>query len=70
MRQLSSKESLHNTLAFNARDWSEDKADAWLWGIIIGWDKNSMEEIQQKHGWTEASVKRLRTLHKEFLRLK
>ena len=31
-------ESLANTMACDPRDWSLNGRDAWMWGIIHGWD--------------------------------
>jgi len=70
MRLLTPKESLRNTLVHNARDWSIDKADAWLWGIIVGWDAGSLKQLQKQHGWNQETVRRLQQLHKKFTCLK
>lgn len=63
-------DSLECTMAFATKDWSEDKNDAWLWGIICGWDEESLEELQDKFGWSTESVERLSMLHDKFNTLK
>lgn len=64
-------ESIENVLAFSSRDWSVDKRDAWLWGIVYGWDDpdspDAMEEVVALHGWTPEEVARLRGLHADFV---
>lgn len=74
-------EALRNTLAFDPRDWSLNKRDAWLYGIILGWSEEpetgdpdnvggtlctAMEEVATMHGWTDEDVARLRRLHEAF----
>ena len=60
-------ESLRVALATDARDWSLDRRDAWLWGIINGWpDCDAMREVAKRHGWDHVTVERLRTLHRKF----
>lgn len=60
-------ESLENVLSFNARDWSTDRADAWLWGIICGWDEISLKELVIQHKWDAITVARLRRLRSNFV---
>ncbi|MFW2500430.1 hypothetical protein [Clostridium diolis] len=68
-------ESLHNTIVFDVKDWSTDKRNAWIYGIIVGWgsdDPEIAEEIFQEFNkqfrWTRETWNRLQILHKEFLR--
>lgn len=68
------REALRDMLAFSARDWAENKTDAWLWGIVFGWDseepdEDAMDEVAHKHHWTDTDVARLRKLHENFERL-
>lgn len=64
-------ESIRSLLATDSRDWGEDRGDAWLWGIVMGWDDedlecSAMELVARKHDWDEATVARLRLLHERF----
>ena len=63
------KESLAAALAFNARDLSAEHRDAWAWGIVIGWDPESLQELAERHGWTPETVARLQRLHRDFVAL-
>lgn len=71
----SAKEALQDCLAFNSRDWGAVKADAWIWGIVFGWDADDddegdpMAEVAARHGWDAFDVENLRTLHADFVRL-
>ncbi len=65
-RTLNPLESIECTIAFSSRDMSSDKRDAWLYGIILGWDDESLEEFQEKFNWTDLTIKRLRILHENY----
>lgn len=62
-------ESIEITIAFDVRDWSEDRRSAWIYGIVFGWNK-SLEEVKNKFNWTEDDVKRLNNYHNEWTNLK
>ena len=59
--------SLKSCLVFHARDWAADKRDAWLWGIVCGWDEAAMTEVAAKFGWPTTEVQRLNELHAAFM---
>jgi hypothetical protein len=68
-------ESLHNTIAFDVKDWATNKRDAWIYGIIIGWGSDDPEttedifqEFNEKFKWERETWNRLQMLHKEFLK--
>jgi hypothetical protein len=60
--------SLHDLLVFNVRDWGQDSADAWLYGVIVGWDGPAMKELAEKHRWSSETVARLRRLRALYIR--
>lgn len=59
-------DSLLGTLTGSSRDQSLDRRDAWLYGIVVGWDAASLAELAPKHGWTLQDVERLQLLHQAF----
>lgn len=61
-------DSIYTTIAFSSRDMSACKRDAWIYGIVLGWDE-SIKEIAEKHNWSEETIKRLKTLHDNFNKL-
>lgn len=61
--------SLEASLNFDARDWSLNKRDAWIYGIIAGWD-DALDSVAKDHGWNEETVERLKELHFKFNGLK
>ena len=74
--QIDPHEALRDALAFSADDWSETRAMAWVYGIVLGWDADpddpedaefgAMEDLAAKFGWTPDQVERLRELHRRF----
>ena len=56
-------------IALHPRDWSSDHRDAWLYGIIVGWDDESLAELKGDHKWDDASVARLKRLRASFIAL-
>lgn len=61
--------SLADTLAFSADDWSASRAMAWVWGIVCGWDDDSFTELAPRFRWTAEQVERLKRLRANFERL-
>lgn len=59
--------SLTNCLALHARDWAQNSQDAWLWGIICGWDGPAMRDVANKHRWSKEDVARLRGLRAAYV---
>ena len=59
-------ESLRGVLVGHSRDWSTHRRDAWLYGIVVGWD-SAIEDVQRTHGWPDAEVSRLKRLRRQFV---
>lgn len=60
-------ESIDKCLAFSSRDHGLYRGDAWVYGIVCGWehgDSKAMDEMAARHGWSGESVALLRRLHK------
>lgn len=62
-------ESIEATIAFDVRDWSEDRRSAWIYGIVFGWEE-AENELKEKFGWDEDDINRLYKYHTEWKRLK
>jgi hypothetical protein len=60
------KESLNSCLVHHVRDWAANKRDAWIWGIIVGWDDESMPDFKRDFGWDDEAIARLGRLRKQF----
>lgn len=65
--------SVKSAMVHSARDWASSSEDAWLYGVIVGWDDEEApdvsKELAQKFGWSEESVERLRRLHEKMQKL-
>jgi hypothetical protein len=69
-------DTLARVLAGDPRDWSLDRRDAWLWGVLCGWDcedhpgtvecdetcTNALATVAQRHGWNAVEVDVLRSM--------
>lgn len=64
-------EGFGRLLATSSRDWGQYAPDAWLYAVILGWDceqtehdetctHGAMEEMQQRHGWSDEAVAKAR----------
>lgn len=63
-------QSLEHCVACHSRDWAKHYRDAWLWGIICGWEEEAFDEIIKQHNWQGKTAKRLKHLRKEFVKTK
>lgn len=61
-------DSLHAALTTHSRDWSKNDRDAWVWGIIVGWGNDSLEEIAAMHQWSDEDVARLLSQRQHFVK--
>ena len=60
------KKSIADAMAFSSRDWSIDRRDAWIYGIVLGWDDASYEVLKKKHKWTDSEVERNKLLYESY----
>jgi len=56
-----------NLIRLSSRDWSATREDAWMYGIIRGWDPESLSKISPRFGWTGGDRIRLMTLHTAYV---
>lgn len=64
-------------IAFDVRDWSEDRRLAAIYAIVFGWggdeDNDPFDcwsKVKGKFGWSDEGVERLKKLHEEWKRLR
>lgn len=57
-------------IAFDSRDWAEDRRSAAIYAIVFGWGDEAYTELQNKFKWSDEAVKRLKKFHEEWERLR
>jgi len=78
-RQLADAlEAVQRAIATDSRDWGQARGDAWLWGVLVGWDCEEshdhemssdcegamLDEVATQHGWTAAQRSRIKELRR------
>lgn len=64
-------ESIERAIAFDVRDWAEDRRSAWIYAIVFGWDyDDAWDEMAKKFGWDEQNRKRAAAFHKQWVNAK
>ena len=58
--------SIRSCITSAPRRWSLHPSDAWLYGVVIGWNEKDLEELTVLHNWALADVSRLQRLHSAF----
>lgn len=61
-------QALVESFCKNPKDMSEDKYDAWTYGIIVGWDDASFKDLSEKHGWDKRIFERNKELHQNYIK--
>lgn len=59
-------QSLLESYTRSSKDMSECKFDAWVYGIIVGWDDSSYKELSVKHNWSEEQINYNKLLHYNY----
>ncbi|MBO7677196.1 MAG: hypothetical protein J6S49_06750 [Erysipelotrichaceae bacterium] len=68
---LNAFESIECAIAFDVRDWSEDRRSAWIYAIVFGWDyEDSWYEIAKKFDWDEEDRKRANMMREQWIKAK
>lgn len=68
-------EYIECVIAFDSRDWAEDKRLVTIYAIVFGWSDedsiyDSWSNVQKRFGWSDEGVERLKKLHEEWKRLR
>jgi len=57
-------DALHGAMCISAKDYARYTNDAWIYGIVVGWDEDSEKELLQKFPqWTTATIMFMRAHH-------
>lgn len=55
-------------LTGTSKDMGENKMDAALYGIIVGWDDESYAELKGKHNWSDETIENQKRFHQEYIK--
>ena len=66
---LNAFKSIECAIAFDVRDWCEDRRHAWIYAIVFGWD-DAWDEVAEKVGWHEEDRNRAIMLHEQWMKAK
>ncbi len=55
-------DSIGTSMIMSPRDWGLDHRDAWVYGIVLGWNSDSLAELRVIHRWDDKTVERLTKL--------
>jgi len=61
-------QAIHESYGRSSKDMSEQKFDAWMYGVVVGWDDKSYEQLQKQHGWTNDQVAYQKKLHQNYIK--
>lgn len=62
-------------IAFDSRDWAEDRRLAAIYAIVCGWGDGDADvfdcwsDVKERFGWSDEGVERLKKFHEEWKRL-
>ncbi len=55
-------QSAREAMVFSSQDWSTAPDFAWLYGLLVGWDGDSIGELQVRFRWADKRVAEMRRL--------
>jgi hypothetical protein len=65
-KMLDVMDALSTVIALDSKDYATTSRDAWVYGIVVGWDGLSMAALANKFGWSPETVANLRSYRKAF----
>ena len=67
-------DSIRSTMTGHSRDWGANHRDAWLYGIVVGWDDENgnynpdvLSELKESFGWEDADIARMQENRNAFV---
>ena len=74
-------QTVTSRMATNVRDWSDTETDAFLYGVLVGWDceeqhehdevmccVDALDEVAGRYGWPEEQAATLREMRRVIAR--
>ena len=64
-------DSLYKTIVYSSADYACGKDRVWIYGIVVGWDDESIKELEKEYSswWDKEDTKRLKEMHKLFVKI-
>jgi hypothetical protein len=59
-------QALRESYCRSSKDMSESKFDAWVYGVVVGWDDKSYVELKVLHNWSDEMIAYQKLLHSNF----
>lgn len=61
-------DSLRRTMLFHVNGWDSNFRDAWMYGIVVGydWENDYFKEVCERWKWTKEEAENLRKLHEKY----
>lgn len=61
-------QALTISLCITSKDMAENKFDAYLYGVIVGWDDEAYETLKGQHGWSDETIAYQKRLHQNYIK--
>ncbi len=59
-------QSMRESYCRSAKDMATEKFDAWMYGIIVGWDDDCYPDLAKAHNWSKETVEYNKLLHENY----
>lgn len=61
-------QALVMSICRSPKDFAEHKFDAYIYGVIVGWDNDAYETLKGQHGWADSQIEYQKKLHQNFIK--
>lgn len=61
-------QSIYESYTRQSFDMAERKFDAWMYGVVVGWDDESYDELKKKHNWSDSQIEYQKQMHQNFIK--
>lgn len=61
-------QSLTSAIGSSPKDFSENKFDAYLYAICMGWDDDAYKILKRQHGWSDEIIEYQKRLHRNYIK--
>ena len=61
-------QALAMSICNSPKDFSKNKFDAYLYGVIVGWEDSAYEQLKKEIGWTDSQIEYQKILHQNIIK--